>query len=100
MTAAPWWSSTTRPTPCATKAEVAAALARYAPQGAAYALGVEAAVGRPVAEVHFLFVRDDGVTDAVVADLDAQRARVRQALVELARPDVGPGGETTAATAP
>ncbi len=83
-----------------TDAEVAAALARYAPQGAAYALGVEAAVGRPVSEVHFLFVRDDGVTDAVVADLDAQRDRVRRALVELARPDIGSGGETTAATAP
>ena len=59
---------------------VAAALERYAPQGAAYAVALEAATGRPVTEVHFLFLRGSEAVDAVVPDLDAAKARVRAAL--------------------
>jgi ATP-dependent helicase/nuclease subunit A len=41
-------------------AEVAAALDRYRLQGAGYAAAVEAATGRPVAEVRFVFCRAGG----------------------------------------
>jgi len=56
------------------------ALHRYAPQGAAYAVLVEAATGRPVSEVHFLFLQADGAVDAVVADLPERTAAVRAAI--------------------
>ena len=62
-------------------AAVAAALERYAPQGAAYALLLEAATGRPVAEVHFLFLRGTEAVDAPVPDLGAAVARVRAQLL-------------------
>lgn len=62
------------------EAAVATTLERYAPQGAAYAVAVEAATGRPVTEVHFLFLRGTEAVDAVVPDLDAAKARVRAAL--------------------
>ncbi len=62
------------------EAAVEAALERYAPQGAAYAVAVEAALGRPVTEVHFLFLRGDDAVDAPVPDLDAATALVRAAL--------------------
>ena len=61
-------------------AAVAAALERYSSQGAAYAVALEAATGRPVAEVHFLFLRGTEAVDARVPDLDAVKARVRSAL--------------------
>jgi len=60
----------------ASEAAVAAALQRYAPQGAAYALLLEAATGRPVTEVHFLFLRGTEAVDARVPDLAGQKARV------------------------
>ncbi|MDZ7673715.1 MAG: UvrD-helicase domain-containing protein [Acidimicrobiales bacterium] len=59
---------------------VAAALERYTPQGAAYALAVEAATRRPVTEVHFLFLRGGDAVDVEVPDLGAAKARVRDAL--------------------
>ncbi|HEX4903460.1 MAG TPA: UvrD-helicase domain-containing protein [Acidimicrobiales bacterium] len=62
------------------------ALRRYAPQGAAYALLVETATGRPVSEVHFLFLRADGADDVVVPDLPARVAEVRAVLAG----EVGP----------
>ena len=61
-------------------AAVAAALERYAPQGAAYAVALEAATGRPVTEVHFLFLRGTEAVDAPVPSLEAVTARVRDAL--------------------
>ncbi|WP_436795584.1 UvrD-helicase domain-containing protein [Actinospongicola halichondriae] len=61
-------------------AAVATALDRYTPQGAAYAVAVEAATGRPVTEAHFLFLRGADAVDAVVDDLDAAKAQVRDAL--------------------
>ena len=62
---------------------VDAALDRYAPQGAAYALAVEAATGRPVTEVHFLFLRGRDAVVATVDDLPTQTERVRGALAAL-----------------
>ncbi len=62
------------------EAAVAAALDRYAPQGAAYAVALEAATGRPVTEVHFLFLRGTEAVDVPVPALDATAARVRDAL--------------------
>lgn len=59
---------------------VAAALERYAPQGAAYAVAVEAATGRSVTEVHFLFLRGTEAVDVEVPDLDTAKAQVRAAL--------------------
>lgn len=61
-------------------AAIADALARYSPQGAAYAVAVEAATGRPVTEVHFLFLRGTQAVDTLVPDLDGAKARVREAL--------------------
>ena len=63
-----------------------AAVERYAPQGAAYALAVEAAVGTPVTEVHFLFLRDGEAVDRIVSDLARQTARVRDALEAMGGP--------------
>ncbi len=62
------------------EAAVGAALERYAPQGAVYALLLEAATGRPVTEVHFLFLRGTSVVDAEVADLAAVQDCVRAEL--------------------
>ena len=62
------------------EAAVATALDRYGPQGAAYAVALEAATGRPVREVHFLFLRGTEAVDAVVADLDQAKTDVRAAL--------------------
>ena len=67
-------------------AAVERALERYAPQGAAYALLVGAATGRPVTEVHFLFLRGDVAVDAPVADLAATIERVRAVVGHDGRP--------------
>ena len=61
-----------------------AALERYAPQGAAYAVALEAAVGLPVAEVHFLFLRGDDAVLGTVTDLPARIFAVRSVLDVLA----------------
>ncbi len=68
------------------QAALDAALERYAPQGAAYALAVEAAAGLPVAEVHFLFLRGQEAVVGTVEDLPARVAEVRAALTRLAGP--------------
>ncbi len=57
-------------------AEVASALDRHAPQGALYALLLEAVTGREVSEVHFLFLGEHGAVDAPVSDLAARRAGI------------------------
>jgi len=59
---------------------VAAALDRYTPQGAAYALLLEAATGLPVTEVHFLFLRGAEAVDERVRDLGAAKAAVIRTL--------------------
>jgi ATP-dependent exoDNAse (exonuclease V) beta subunit len=65
------------------EAEVAAALARYTPQGAAYAVALEEATGRTVAQVVFLFLRGDQAHAAEVAHLAAATSEVRAALARV-----------------
>lgn len=59
------------------------ALDRYAPQGAAYAVAVEAATGRPVRAVHFLFLRGSDAVTATVDDLEGHTQRVRDVLAKM-----------------
>jgi ATP-dependent helicase/nuclease subunit A len=61
---------------------MAAATERYRLQGAAYAVAVEQALGRPVARCVFVFARPKGERD--VADLPAAMREVRTRLPELA----------------
>jgi len=65
-------------------ADVERALARYAPQGAAYALLLEAATGLRVTEVHFLFLRGDEAIDATVPDLRGAIEQVRATIATSA----------------
>lgn len=67
-------------------ATVDAALERYAPQGAAYAVALEAATGRPVTEVHFLFLRGTEAVDVSVPGLGGAKDRVRAALASYGVP--------------
>ena len=67
-----------------------AALDRYGPQGAAYALAVEAVTGLPVAEVHFLFLRGREAVDVEVTDLPARITAVRDALTTIGAPGWAP----------
>jgi ATP-dependent exoDNAse (exonuclease V) beta subunit len=62
------------------EAEVAAALDRYTPQGAAYAVALEEATGRTVARVVFLFLRGHEAHAAEVVNLGAATSQVRAAL--------------------
>jgi ATP-dependent helicase/nuclease subunit A len=82
-------------------ADPAALRERYAPQGAAYALAVEAATGAAVAEVVFVAASADGA--AVVLPVDeALRARARTAVRDAVRAgqvaladEVGEGATST-----
>ncbi|MGK2928408.1 MAG: UvrD-helicase domain-containing protein [Acidimicrobiales bacterium] len=65
------------------QASIDVALDRYASQGAAYAVALEAAIGRPVTEVHFLFLRAGDVVDRTVDGLRDRMAAVEAALVEI-----------------
>ncbi len=58
-----------------------AAMDRYSLQGAAYAVALEAALGRPVARCTFVFVRPKGEHD--VPDLPAWMRRVKERVPEL-----------------
>lgn len=58
------------------------AVARYRPQAAAYALAVEAALGRPPDRAVFVFAREDGAIEREVGDLVAAVREVR-AMVEF-----------------
>jgi ATP-dependent exoDNAse (exonuclease V) beta subunit len=62
------------------EAEVAAALDRYTPQGAAYAVALEEVTGRTVARVVFLFLRGHEAHAAEVVNLGAATSQVRAAL--------------------
>jgi ATP-dependent helicase/nuclease subunit A len=63
-------------------ADLDAALARYSVQGAAYALALEAVLGRRVARCSFVFARaPGGAIEADVDDLAARIAAVRRELV-------------------
>ena len=61
-----------------------AALARYAVQGGAYALALEAALDRPVHGCVFVFARRAEPLERAVADLDDAKARARAALPVVA----------------
>ncbi|MCC7075989.1 MAG: UvrD-helicase domain-containing protein [Acidimicrobiia bacterium] len=60
--------------------EVAARLAAYELQGAAYAVALEAATDLPVVECRFVFCRPEGAIERSIPDLDAAKARVRDTL--------------------
>jgi ATP-dependent helicase/nuclease subunit A len=64
-----------------------AALTRYAPQGAAYALALEAVLSRPVARCVFVFARTGEAVEREVPDLMAAVSGIR---AQLAAQPVGP----------
>jgi ATP-dependent helicase/nuclease subunit A len=72
-----------------TDAGVEAAVSRYAVQGAAYALALEAALGRPVVGCVFVFTRAPKALERAVGDLAAAKARVRDTLPRVAVPVPG-----------
>jgi ATP-dependent helicase/nuclease subunit A len=60
-----------------TAADLGARVARYRPQGGAYALAVEQATGERVARVVFVFLTPDGAVERELTDLPAAVAEVR-----------------------
>jgi ATP-dependent exoDNAse (exonuclease V) beta subunit len=66
------------------EAELDAAVARYSVQGAAYAVALETALGRPVVRCVFVFARAAGPIEREVADLAAATASVRALLPAFA----------------
>jgi ATP-dependent helicase/nuclease subunit A len=63
-------------------ADVEAALARYTPQGAAYALAIEQVLARPVHRCVFVFAREgEPAVEREIADLPAAVAEARQTLM-------------------
>ena len=60
--------------------ELQAALARYTPQGATYALAVEEALGRTLAKCVFVFVEPGRARERHIKDLSAAIANVREQL--------------------
>jgi ATP-dependent exoDNAse (exonuclease V) beta subunit len=65
-------------------AELDAAVARYSVQGAAYAIALETALGRPVVRCVFVFARAASAVEREVADLAAVTASVRALLPAFA----------------
>jgi len=63
--------------------DVDAAVRRYTPQGAAYALALEAALGEPVVRCVFVFARLPSAREAEIADLGAATAAARERLAAL-----------------
>ncbi len=60
--------------------ELDRAVARHRLQGAAYALAIQVALGRPVSRCVFVFARAGGAVERTVADLPAAVAEVRALL--------------------
>ena len=74
-----------------TKADIDAKLARYSLQGAAYAVAVEVATGRPVLDVQFVFTGAGELVVRSIDDLAGRCADVRSAAGQLGAPTaVGP----------
>ena len=65
-------------------AAVAAKVARYRLQGAAYAAAVETATGEAVDRMVFVFLDDDGPVEVELPDLAAAIAEVKASTAELA----------------
>jgi len=66
--------------PAPTGAELDQALARYTPQGAAYAVAVEEVLGRPVHRCVFVFARPGGAVEREIPDLPGAAAAIRARL--------------------
>jgi ATP-dependent helicase/nuclease subunit A len=64
--------------------ELARAMTRYRLQGAAYALAVERALGKPVVACRFVFVQPAEAREQPIEDLPAAMAGVRRAIAERA----------------
>ena len=62
------------------EAELDAAMARYRLQGAAYALALQEALGRPVERCVFVFVQPSGARERAIDDLPAAMELVRAEL--------------------
>ncbi|MCH7717938.1 MAG: hypothetical protein IIB21_00570, partial [Chloroflexi bacterium] len=62
------------------EAELDAAMARYRLQGAAYALALQEALGRPVERCVFVFVQPSGARERAIDDLPAAMDLVRAEL--------------------
>jgi ATP-dependent exoDNAse (exonuclease V) beta subunit len=69
--------------------DVARAVTRYTPQGAAYALALGVLLGRPVTRCVFVFARPDGAIEQEIADLAGAVGSVRGQVRALA-----PAGST------
>ncbi|MFQ5382460.1 MAG: UvrD-helicase domain-containing protein, partial [Dehalococcoidia bacterium] len=65
-----------------------AAAGRYRPQGAAYALALSEALGRPVSRCLFVFLAPAGAREREIEDLDGAMSEVRDALA-------GPAGSSS-----
>ncbi len=65
-------------------ADLDAAVARYAVQGAAYAVALEAVLGQPVTRCVFVFARTGDPAEREVVDLDATKALVRERVAAAA----------------
>jgi ATP-dependent helicase/nuclease subunit A len=68
----------------ASDADVGAAVRRYALQGAAYAVALEAALGEPVIRCVFVFARLPRAAEQQIPDLGAATAAVRERLAAIA----------------
>lgn len=69
--------------------QLEAALERYTPQGATYALAVEEALGRPVVKCVFVFVQPGRSRERHIEDLRAAIVNVREQIVPVST-DVAP----------
>jgi ATP-dependent helicase/nuclease subunit A len=67
------------------EAELDAAMERYRLQGAAYALALQEALGRPVARCVFVFVQASGARERDIEDLPAAVEAAREKVRQLAR---------------
>jgi ATP-dependent helicase/nuclease subunit A len=65
------------------EADVDEALRRYAVQGAAYAVALEAALARPVTRCVFVFPRAAGPLEREVTHLDEAKTEVRRRISQL-----------------
>ena len=80
-TADGWWLVDYKTAMGASDADLASRLASATPQGAAYALAVEAVTGRPVNRCTFLYLRGADAVALDVADLPAAITAVRTELL-------------------
>ncbi len=80
--------------------ELDAALQRYTPQGAAYALAIEEALGQQVERCVFVFVEPGRARERQIADLPSAIANVRERIGAVASPGASPARETAQLSLP